>query len=314
MAGPAVATVSPTAGSPATGSGTLRTVAATAAAAPVQVAAHPSPTRANGCSNPALATLPSSLDSPQASPRPQPIAVVVLLEDTLPGLPGAVLRCASATAVAPGGGPGHEAPPPVVRVRRVSAADRAAVIRAVIRDPTAAWASLVPHADMDDSRPLVCAPEWLLRAATASSVPLAIVASRSQRGVVVGTSAVVECAADFASPSSPSGPTVPSADAQALRFVLDLDRTLRGQPWFRPSAVSASFSSSRLAWMRASGSVLMCLQDGVADPALQMAVAAGTKAPPTWLAAALELADELGVVLPGGLQRWGLGALAVCSA
>ena len=169
--------------------------------------------------------------------------------------------------------------------------------------------------------PPVQPPEWLLGVALTQATPIAFVRLGAQSGVVVGLGAVLRCVAavsgalqarDGATAAANPLGVLPAAELQALDFVTEADRVMRAQPWFASRASTASASSARLAWMRAASGMLMHLQDGVAEPGLQVRVASGVQVAPTWLAAAAYLAQSLGAALPGGLARWGLGQLAVC--
>ncbi|CAE6963778.1 unnamed protein product [Symbiodinium sp. KB8] len=242
--------------------------------------------------------------------------IVILLEEPLAGLPAAVVASEQANAEKLG---------LEIRVKVASAAKRRSAIQAAQQDALAALEALVPPPEcgLDPTHQAapVQPPGWLLGVALTQATPVAFVRLGATCGIVAGLSAVLRCVAAVsgalqARNGAPGGAgllgLLPSAELQALDFVTEADRVLRAQPWFVSRASSVSASSARLAWMRSASGMLMHLQEGVAEPGLQVRVASGVQVAPAWLAAAGYLAQSLGAALPGGLSRWGLGQLAVC--
>jgi hypothetical protein len=248
-----------------------------------------------------------SLDDELVNPAAVLELRVVLARDAVPGFDLRILQGASQAAN------GSK-----LRVSRVTMRARQDVLQALAASVTGAAAALLRPTGHPSTgcKAEFGPPEWLLRAARHCMMPLVVVGGALGSGAVVGTSAAIHAVATATEgllPCDLALPVVCDSDRQALHFVQDLGAELRGQSWFRSNAVGAAISQARLSWMRTRGSLLMCLQDGLAEPGLQVRLGAGEGATPLWVQAACLLAEDLGQVLPGGLARWGLGKLAVCS-
>lgn len=253
-------------------------------------------------------------DTATAGAMPGIEARIILASDTVPGFDLRVLQRSAHGKGIP------------LRVARVSVRARHDVMQAVTANLTAAARALLRPAGHPKRRAQPqqqqqhreCAPhDWLVRAARHSMLPIVVIGCAEGAGVVVGTSAAVHAAAIISEGDLPPAlamQTACSAGRQALHFVQDLSSELRGQAWFRTNAVGAAVAQARLSWMRTRGGLLMCLQDGLAEPSLQMRLGGGQGTAPLWVQAACILAGDLSTVLPGGLARWGLGQLAVCSS